>query len=192
MRACLFKKNWVRPSDGTQQWVGGVDGKSYIFLCVGQLVSGWVPLWFHPPPPLGVGQVLWMPAKSGCVPFSFCPPPPRSLPLLLKKKRPWLWLPFIQPTRDGKGCRVHGTLRNSISGRSEQENDLPLSSMRHSPALTRWYLLPQALHDIAVFRAVVVGHNITRVLPTETTCTVPAMHAQSAALPSRISASQWR
>ena len=27
-----------------------------------------------PPPLAGVGQVLWVPAKSGCFPFSFCPP----------------------------------------------------------------------------------------------------------------------
>ena len=27
------------------------------------------------PPPVGVGQALWVPAKSGCLPFSFCPRP---------------------------------------------------------------------------------------------------------------------
>ena len=62
---------------------GGGGGKApekffpYIFLCVGQLVSGSVHLELSPlppPPPVGVGQVLWVPAKSGCLPFSFCPP----------------------------------------------------------------------------------------------------------------------
>ena len=48
------------------------------FLCVGQSVRGWVPLELSPPPPpaVGVGQVLWVPAKSGCLPISFCSPPP--------------------------------------------------------------------------------------------------------------------
>ena len=31
---------------------------------------------------MGIGQVLWAPAKSGSLPFSFCPP------LLLKKGLP--------------------------------------------------------------------------------------------------------
>ena len=57
----------------------------HISPCVGQEVSGWAPLELStppPPPPVGVGQVLWVPAKSGCLPFYSAPPPPR-----LPKKR---------------------------------------------------------------------------------------------------------
>ena len=76
---CLFLNFWVPPSDGTLplplsppggvgvgrwwiEWVGGFEGKGYIpgakgaekiffyiFPCVGQSVSGWVPLGFQPP-----------------------------------------------------------------------------------------------------------------------------------------------
>ena len=28
------------------------------------------------PPPLGLGQVLWVPANNGCLPSQFTPPPP--------------------------------------------------------------------------------------------------------------------
>ena len=97
--ACLrFSKIWVPPSDGTpplgegQQSVGGAERKSHlpgagnffphVFLCVGQSVSGWVPLGFHPPSPVGIGQVLCMPSKRGLPPFPFCPPPH---PPLLRK-----------------------------------------------------------------------------------------------------------
>ena len=85
--ACLpFSKWWVPRSDGTppprgcgvgQEWAGGFEGKGYIpciFSCVGQSVSGWVPLELPPPPPGGgrssaVGACQkWVPAKSGCLP----------------------------------------------------------------------------------------------------------------------------
>ena len=99
---CLpFSKWWVPPSDGTPPPPGAKSGLvvlrgrtiflaleapvnlfPYIFPRVGQSVSGWVPLELTPPPPppVGVGHVLWVPAKSGCIPFSFCPPPPPPPP----------------------------------------------------------------------------------------------------------------
>ena len=65
-----FFKMVVPPSDGTrppggvgQEWVGGLEGKGhipgakgagkillYIFVCVGQSASGWVPLELSPLP----------------------------------------------------------------------------------------------------------------------------------------------
>ena len=79
---CVVFSKWWAPAGtwgggrgGGQQWVGGFEGKGKFF-----------PLYFHeltppppealcqPPPPVGVGQVLWVPAKSGCLPFSFSPP----------------------------------------------------------------------------------------------------------------------
>ena len=51
----------------------------FIFLCVGQSVSLWVPLELTSPPPapppVGVGQVLWVPAKRGASPSHSAPPP---------------------------------------------------------------------------------------------------------------------
>ena len=64
-----FSKWWV-PPDGTppqggggggQECIGGFEGKGYIpflplyFLCVGQSVSGCVPLELSPPPPTLLG-----------------------------------------------------------------------------------------------------------------------------------------
>ena len=46
------------------------------------VVQQWVPPELSPPHPLGVGQVLWVPAKIGCLPFSFSP---LTAPLLEKK-----------------------------------------------------------------------------------------------------------
>ena len=69
-----------------QEWVGGFEGKGYIrgakgagkffpciFLCVGQSVSGWVPL--APPPPWGGGGSSAVCACQKWVPlFGICPP----------------------------------------------------------------------------------------------------------------------
>ena len=51
------------------------------FPCAGQSVSGWVPLELSPPPPVGVGQVLWVPALLILPP----PPPPPSVDLHSRK-----------------------------------------------------------------------------------------------------------
>ena len=115
-----FLKNsnfWVPPSGGTrgvgvgQEWVGGFEGKGYIrgakgagkffpciFLCVGQSVSGWVPL--APPPPLGWG---WF---KCCVCLPKVGASLRNLPALpaVGKKRPWLgqqwnWAGQFEPVK---------------------------------------------------------------------------------------------
>ena len=96
--ACLPLSKWWVPPDGTppppcgglgvgQERVGGFEGKGCIpgakgellpciFSCVGQSVSAWVPLELSPPPPpVGVGQVLWGRNEKGSPP----PPPPGLL-----------------------------------------------------------------------------------------------------------------
>ena len=86
--ACLsFSKWWVPPADGTPPCGGWGWAKSGLVDLRGRAipphplfsplcwsVGEWVPLELNPPP-VGVGQVLWVPAKSGCLPFSS--PPPR-------------------------------------------------------------------------------------------------------------------
>ena len=69
--ACLFQNGGCLLLMGRGGWARVVlRGRPHIFRCVGQLVSWLVPLGLSPPPPpVGVGQVLWVPAKSGCLPL---------------------------------------------------------------------------------------------------------------------------
>ena len=73
----------------------------HIFPCVGQSVSGWVPLELSPPPPLvGARQMLWVPAKSGCLPLSFRPPPPLLIKTVASTRT-------CTQFRQGQSLRVH-------------------------------------------------------------------------------------
>ena len=66
-------------------------------------MSGWVPLELSPPPPVEVGEVLWVSAKRGCHPFSFCPPPP-SPPLPRKALADSLPAPDAEPPSTFSFC----------------------------------------------------------------------------------------